>query len=66
MWKEVLPVLEQIETTLSEGGSQGTNILDVLKIIAELVPHAGNIEDVAGKVVVIFEKLLVSREERLG
>ncbi|XP_063877428.1 apoptosis inhibitor 5-like [Scylla paramamosain] len=58
LWKEVLPVLDQIETTLSEGGSQGTPILDVLKIVAELIPHAGNLEDVPGKVLVIFFKLL--------
>ncbi|KAG0723951.1 Apoptosis inhibitor 5-A [Chionoecetes opilio] len=58
MWKEVVPVVEQIETTLSEGGSQGAQILDLLKIIAELVPNAGNLEDVAAKVLVVFEKLL--------
>lgn len=58
MWKEVLPVLDQIESTLSESSSQGVNILDLLKIIAELIPHAGNLEDVAGKVLVVFDKLL--------
>ena len=53
-------MLDQIETTLLEGGSQGTPILDVLKIVAELIPHAGNLEDVPGKVLVVFFKLLVS------
>lgn len=63
MWKEVLPVLDQIESTLTESGTQGAGILDLLKIIAELVPHAGNLEDVPGKVHVVFERLLVSQWE---
>lgn len=60
MWKEVLPVLDQIESTLTESGTQGAHILDLLKIIAELTPHAGNLEDVPGKVLVVYERLLVS------
>ncbi|XP_050712068.1 apoptosis inhibitor 5-like [Eriocheir sinensis] len=58
MWKEVLPVLDQIESTLAGSGTQGANILDLLKIIAELTPHAGNLEDVPGKVLVVYERLL--------
>lgn len=60
MWKEVLPVLDQIEAALNESSTQGAHILDLLKIIAELTPHAGNLEDVPGKVLVVYERLLVS------
>ncbi|KAG7155319.1 apoptosis inhibitor 5-like [Homarus americanus] len=58
MWREVVPALDHLEAAVPDGPSNASLILDLLKIIAELVPHAGNLEDIGGKVVAIFDKLL--------
>lgn len=58
MWREVVPALDHLEA-VTDGGSSTTLILDLLKVIAELVPHAGNIEDISTKVTAIYDKLQV-------
>lgn len=58
MWREVVPALDHLEAALTDSGNSAALILDLLKIIAELVPHAGNIDDVGAKVMAIYDKLL--------
>lgn len=59
MWREVVPALDHLESTVADGGNNAALILDLLKIMAELVPHAGSIEDIGLKVLAIYDKLLV-------
>lgn len=55
MWREVVPALDDHLEAIDNGAL----VLEVLKILAELVPHAGNVEDIANKITVIYDKLLV-------
>lgn len=59
MWREVVPALDHLESAVADGGNNAALILDLLKIMAELVPHAGSIEDIGLKVLAIYDKLLV-------
>lgn len=56
MWREVVPALDDHLEAINNGAL----VLEVLKILAELVPHAGNVEEIANKITVIYDKLLVS------
>ncbi|XP_047475372.1 apoptosis inhibitor 5-like [Penaeus chinensis] len=58
MWREVVPALDHLESAVADGGNNAALILDLLKIMAELVPHAGSIEDIGLKVLAIYDKLL--------
>ncbi|XP_045622396.1 apoptosis inhibitor 5 [Procambarus clarkii] len=58
MWREVVPALDHLEGAVTDGSNNAALILDLLKIIAELVPHAGNLEDISAKIMAIFDKLL--------
>lgn len=60
MWREVVPALDHLESAVADGGNNAALILDLLKIMAELVPHAGGMEDIGLKVLAIYDKLLVS------
>ncbi|XP_076033839.1 apoptosis inhibitor cassowary [Oratosquilla oratoria] len=50
MCREVMPMLDQL--------GDNSMTLDILKIMAELVPHAGNLEEIENKVDTIFVRLL--------
>ncbi|KAK3869268.1 hypothetical protein Pcinc_025415 [Petrolisthes cinctipes] len=54
MWREVVPALDDHLEAIDNGAL----VLEVLKILAELVPHAGNVEEIANKITVIYDKLL--------
>lgn len=58
MWREVVPALDVLQAGATETNNNAALILDLLKVMAELVPYAGTVEDIAGKVTAIYKKLM--------
>ncbi|XP_068222629.1 apoptosis inhibitor 5 isoform X1 [Palaemon carinicauda] len=58
MWREVVPALDTLQTGATEANNNAALILDLLKVMAELVPYAGTVESLEAKVKAIYAKLL--------
>ena len=59
--QEVLPFINQLGTESEIEDDTGSSLaLDLLKISAELLHFAGNLEDIEEKVATVYSKLTVS------
>lgn len=58
MWREVVPALDILQAGATEANNNAALILDLLKVMAELVPNAGEVENLGAKITAIYKKLL--------
>ncbi|CAL4110292.1 unnamed protein product [Meganyctiphanes norvegica] len=56
MWREIVPSIPAIE--VAAGKDHPNVVLDLLKILAELVVNMGALDDVSAKVTLIYQRLL--------
>ena len=58
--QEVLPFINQLETSETTEGNHSSLILDLLMVLCDLLPHAGEVENIPTKISTVHSKLLVS------